>query len=364
MINLFHPYISNKARERVHALLATRWIGQGPEVDKVEKKISRMFKIPYPLTLNNGTAALHLALVMAGVGSGDEVIGTPMTCTASNIPVLYCGAKVVFADIQKESMNICPKSIEQKITPKSKAIICVHWAGYPCDMDEIHRIAKKHKLVVIEDAAHALGAQYKGKCIGSISPFSCFSFQAIKPITSIDGGMLAVNNKINYQRAKLLRWYGLDREFKGDIYKKYSILKEAGYKYHMNDVSAVILSSQLDEWRKINSRREQIARKYIKAFERVPGITLLERKPDRKSANWTFTMYVDRRNDFQKKLEENGIESHLVHVRNDICKLFGGKRQDLPVMNEVEKKYISIPLHNLLTDEDVDKVINVIKSGW
>jgi len=344
--------------------LATRWIGQGIEVNEVEKKISRMFKIPFVLTLNNGTAALHLALTLAGVGKGDEVICTPMTCTASNIPVIHCGAKVVFADIQRESMNIDPKSIEQKITLRTKAIICVHWAGYPCDMDEIHKIAKKHKLIVIEDAAQAVGAKYKDKYIGAISPFTCYSFQAIKPITSVDGGALCVLGQNNYQRGKLLRWYGLDREFQGDIYEKYGLLKEAGYKYHMNDVSAVILSSQLDEWRKINSRREQIARRYFRAFKNLPGITPLERKPDRKSSNWTFTAYVERRDDFQKKLEENGIETNLVHIRNDICPVFGGKRQNLPVMNEVEDKYVSIPLHNLLTNEDVERVIKVIRNGW
>jgi len=364
MIYLFYPYISDKSRERASAVLATRWIGQGIEVDKVEKKISQMFKIPFVSTLNNGTAALHLALVMASVGPGDEVICTPMTCTASNIPVIHCGAKVVFADIQRESMNIDPKSIEQKITPRTKAIICVHWAGYPCDMDEIHKIARKHKLVVIEDAAQAVGAKYKDKYIGAISPYTCYSFQAIKPITSVDGGALCILKEEDYRRVKLLRWYGLDREFQGDIYEKYGLLKEAGYKYHMNDVSAAILSSQLDEFRKINSRREQIARRYFRAFKNLADITLLERKPDRKSSNWTFTMFVERRDDFQKKLEENGIESHLVHIRNDICPIFGGKRQDLPVMNEVEDKYVSIPLHNHLTDEDVEKIINVVKSGW
>ncbi|MFH0907066.1 MAG: DegT/DnrJ/EryC1/StrS family aminotransferase [bacterium] len=363
MINLFYPYISDKARKDADEVLRGRWIGQGPKVDQVEKEFSRKFKIPYVATVNSGTAALHLALISAGVGPGDEVIGTPMTCTATNIPVLYCGAKVVFADIQKETMNIDPKSIEQKITPKTKAILVVHWAGYPCDMDEINKIAKKHNLKVIEDAAQAVGAKYKGKYIGAVSGITCFSFQAIKPITSVDGGIIAGLDKNVFQKAKILRWYGIDREFKGDIHWKYQI-KDVGYKYHMNDLNAAILSAQLKEWSQINSRRKKIANRYLRELKNTPGLTLLSRNNDRQSANWTFTVHVENRNDFQKKLAQEGVESHIVHVRNDICPIFGGKKQELPVMNEIEKNYISIPIHNHLTDDEVGRVIETIKQGW
>ena len=364
MINLFHPYISTQARKDVNELLKGRWIGQGPKVDEVEKEISNKFKIPHVVTVNSGTAALHLALISAGVGPGDEVISTPMTCTATNIPVLYCGAKVVFTDIQKGTMNIDPKSIEEKITPKTKAIMVVHWVGYPCDMDEINKIAKRHNLKVIEDAAQALGAKYKGKYIGAVSDFTCFSFQAIKPITSVDGGMVTALNKKDYQKTKILRWYGIDREYKGDdIHWKYQI-NDVGYKYHMNDVTAAILSAQLKEWQQINSRRKQIANRYLQEFKSVLGLTLLERKKDRQGANWSFTMLVERKDDLQKKLTDHGIESHMIHVRNDICPIFGGKKQDLPIMNEIEDQYVSIPLHNHLTDAQVGKVIKVIKSGW
>ncbi|MBU2472957.1 DegT/DnrJ/EryC1/StrS family aminotransferase [Patescibacteria group bacterium] len=355
--------MSNKAIKDASQVLKTRWIGQGPKVDQVEKKFSKMFKIPYSVTVNSGTSALHLALILAGVGPGDEVISTPITCSATNIPVLYLGGKVVFADIQKETMNIDPKSIEKKVTSKTKAIMAVHWAGYPCDMDEINKIAKKHKLKVIEDGAQALGAKYKGKYVGSVSDFTCFSFQAIKPITSVDGGMLCTLKKKDYQQARILRWYGIDREFKGDIHWKYQI-KDIGYKYHMNDVTAAILSAQLDDWKKISSQREKIAKRYLKELKDVPGLTLLKRHKDRQGANWTFTMHVEKRNDFQKKLAENGIESHIVHVRNDICPIFGGKKQNLPVMNKIESTYVSIPIHNHLTDVDVSKVIKTIRNGW
>ncbi len=292
--------------------------------------------------------------------SGDLILHN---CTATNIPILYCGGRAVFADIKKHSMNIDPKSIAEKITPKTKAIMVVHWAGYPCDMAEIHDIAKAHNLSVIEDAAHALGAKYKNQYIGALSDFTCFSFQAIKQITTVDGGMLTVQKENDYKRAKILRWYGIDREFKGDIYWKYQIT-EPGYKYHMNDMTAAMLDVQLDLLEPALARRREIVLRYLAELKNISGLTLLERKPDRESGNWLFTIQVEKRDDFQKKLAEAEIESHMVHVRNDICPIFGGVRQNLPVMNEVENKYISIPLHNHLTDDDVEKVIRVIKEGW
>jgi len=363
MITMFWPYVPDEAIKAVSEVLKGRWIGQGPRVDAVEKKFSQKFNIPYSVTVNAGTSALHLALKLSNLEEGDEVITTPMTCTATNIPILYSKSKVVFADIQEKTMNIDPEDIKRKITPKTKAIMVVHWAGYPCDMAEINKIAKDYNLKVIEDAAHALGAKYEDKYIGAISDYACFSFQAIKQITSIDGGMLTIQNEDEYKRAKLLRWYGIDREFKGDIYWKYQI-KEIGYKYHMNDVTATILDIQLDKLNDVLKRRKEVADQYLKELRDVPGLTLLDRKPDRESGNWLFTIQVEKRDDFQKKLAENEIESHMVHVRNDICPIFGGTRRDLPTMNKVEDKYLSIPIHNHLTDEDINKVIKTIKSGW
>ncbi|MFA5022546.1 MAG: DegT/DnrJ/EryC1/StrS family aminotransferase [Patescibacteria group bacterium] len=363
MITMFWPYMPQEAITAVSEILKTRWIGQGPRVDEVEKKFCQQFNIPYAATVNSGTAALHLALRLANVGEGDEVITTPMTCTATNIPILYSKSKAVFADIQSNSMNIDPADIKRKITPRTKAIMVVHWAGYPCDMAEINEIAKEHNLKVIEDAAHALGAVYQDKYIGAVSDYTCFSFQAIKQITAIDGGMLTMKTEEDYRRAKVLRWYGIDREFKGDIYWKYQI-KEVGYKYHMNDVTATILAVQLDKVEQVLKKRAEIANRYLTELKNISGLTLLERKADRQSGNWLFTIQVENRDDFQKKLAENDIESHMVHVRNDICPIFGGTRLDLPVMNKLEGKYISIPLHNQLTDEDVSKVIETIKSGW
>lgn len=363
MIYMFWPYISEKVKDAVMDVLETRWIGQGPKVEEAERKFKKILDTPFPVTVNSCTSAIHLALILSGADRESEIVTTPMTCSATNIPILYCGAKAVFADIQKDTLNIDPLSIRKKLTDKTRAIMIVHWAGYPCDMDEILKIAKERNIPVIEDAAHALGAKYKQKPIGAIADFTCFSFQAIKQITSGDGGLLTVLNEKNYKRAKLLRWYGIDREFRGDIYWKYQIT-EVGYKYHMNDMAASMLIAQLDDLEKILKRRKDIADRYRENLKGVSGLELLDKKEDRESSNWLFTMKVKDRENFTKKLLDNDIESHMVHVRCDIYPIFGGKRLELPGMNEVEPEYISIPMHNKLSDEDADKVIKTIKSGW
>jgi dTDP-4-amino-4,6-dideoxygalactose transaminase len=362
-IAMFWPYVSPKVSSEVAKSLKTRWIGQGPKVEEAERKFSKMFNLPFVVTTNNCTAAIHLSFVLAGVKDNDEVITTPMTCSATNIPIFYCRAKPVFADIQENTLNIDPKSIEEKITDKTKAIIVVHWAGYPCDMDEILDIAKRRNLFVIEDAAHAVGAYYRGKPIGSLSDCTCFSFQAIKQITTVDGGMLIVKTQDNYKRAKLLRWYGIDREFTGDIYQKFNV-KEFGYKYHMNDVTAAMLVVQLDDLPKVLARRAKIAKVYREGLKDVAGLELLENKDDRKSGNWLFTIKVENRKGFMEKLSQHQIESSMVHIRSDVYPIFGGKRLDLPTMNKVEDKYVSIPLHCKLTDADVNRAVKVIRSGW
>ncbi|MFH1782726.1 MAG: DegT/DnrJ/EryC1/StrS family aminotransferase [Candidatus Omnitrophota bacterium] len=364
MINMFWPYMSEKVYDNLKEVLKTRWIGQGPKVEEAERKFKKMLGFAYPVTVNSCTSAIHLALIMSGVKSDNEVVTTPMTCSATNIPILYTGAKTVFADIQRDTLNIDPESIKKKITDRTKAILVVHWAGYPCDMDEILKIGKEHNVPVIEDAAHAFGATYKGKNIGSIGDFTCFSFQAIKQITSGDGGLLTVLKQDQYKRAKLLRWYGIDREFRGDIYWKYQI-KEVGYKYHMNDIAASMIVDQLDDLKKVLKKRREISDRYRDGLKGVEGLTLLSKKDDRVSGNWLFTMRVKDRKGFMKKLLANDIESHMVHVRCDIYPIFGGKRlEELEVMNEVEPEYVSIPLHYNLTDNDVEKVIKTIKSGW
>ena len=212
-IVLFHPHISDKARNYVNETLNTRWIGQGPKVDKFENMfVDRFAKDHHALSCGSGTDALHLSYLLAGLKHGDEVIVPLFTCTATNIPFLYMGVKIVFADVQPGTLNIDPKHVAELVNSNTKAIVCVHYGGLPCDMAELNAIASKWGIPIIEDAAHALGATYNGQSIGSISDFTMFSFQAIKHITTGDGGMVTMKkNSELYEKAKRLRWFGIDR---------------------------------------------------------------------------------------------------------------------------------------------------------
>jgi perosamine synthetase len=335
-------------------------------VKEFEDNFREVIGAPYPVAVNSCTSALFLAVAMAGIKYGDEVITTAQTMMATSHAIIAQQARPVFTDVQYMTGNIDPNDIEHRITERTKAILVVHWAGYPCDLDEIHAVASNHNLPVIEDAAHALGAQYKGRAIGSISPYTCFSFQATKHITTGDGGMLCLTKEDKYQEAKRRRWYGIDR-----INRKPSVLGEAewnvtetGYKYHMNDIAASSGVEHLKELETIFDRRASIVKRYREELNKVPGIILFETKEDRVSANWLFTMHVEKRTDFAKAMHARGVDVSVVHLRIDRNDVFGGLRDDLPVLEKFTETHISIPLHNNLTDEEVEYVIKSIKKGW
>jgi len=213
-IPLFKVFIPESVIEPLREVLLSGYIGEGPRVEEFEQQLALWFNNDNVLALNNGTATLQLALRLANVGYGDEVVSTAMTCTATNEPILAMGAKIVWADIDPWTGNINPDDVAKKVTPKTKAIMCVHWGGYPCDLDELNAIAAEHGIKLIEDACHAFSSIYHGKPIGSHSDFACFSFQAIKEMTTVDGGALVCKSKADRERGRLLRWYGIDRKSK------------------------------------------------------------------------------------------------------------------------------------------------------
>ena len=364
-IRMFSTYVTEKAIERAANTLRSGYIGEGKEVAILESRFKEIIGADYPVAVNSGTSALHLALVVAGIKPGDEVITTAQTMAATSHAIMMQFAKPVFADIQYETGNINPDDIEHRITEKTKAILPVHWAGYPCDMDEIHKIAEKHNLAVIEDAAHAIGAEYKGKKIGTVSPCACFSFQAIKHITTGDGGMVCFGNKEKYDEGRRRRWFGIDR-----INRKESILgepewnvSEVGYKYHMNDIAASLGIENLSMLNEIIERRRQIAKWYREEFEGLNGIRLMKEKNDRKSAFWLFTIHVERKIDFIKMMRKKGIEVSVVHNRIDTNNIFGPLRKDLPELEKYTETHICIPIHNSLKDDEVKHIINSVREG-
>jgi dTDP-4-amino-4,6-dideoxygalactose transaminase len=363
-IVLFRPHIPSKAIEYVSDVLSTRWIGQGPKVDLFEARFNDLINSPAGIAVGSGTDALHLAYLLAGVGPGDEVITPVFTCTATNIPLLYIGAKPVFTDIQEHTMNMEPRDIEHRITSKTKAISCVHYGGLPCDMDEIYEIARKYNLPVIEDAAHAVGASYKNRSIGEISDFTMFSFQAIKHISTGDGGYLAFKNPDILEKARRLRWFGIDRNAKTKGIWDNDVT-EVGYKYQMTDISAALGLAALDEWDETFIIRQNLFNRYLSNLKTVSEITVVgDGLTDRVHGAWLMTIMLDEPELLQKKLLLHKIESNQVHFRNDRYSIFGERRTDLPIMDKVESRYLVLPLHTHMTLQDVDRICDVIRSGW
>lgn len=364
-IVLFHPHISDLAREMVASQLGSRWIGQGTAVDDFEREFSKRFCSRLStLAVGAGTDALHLAYLLAGIEPGDEVITPLFTCSATTIPLLYIGAKPVFADVQPHTLNMDPNHVRELITHRTKAIICVHYGGLPCDMDELRAVADEAGIPIIEDAAHAIGASYKGQGIGSISEFTMFSFQAIKSITTADGGMLALKDASLLPKAKRLRWFGIDREAKQQSNWDNDI-REVGYKYQMTDIAAVMGLAALEEWGQTWSHRRRLFAAYEAGLSDVPGLRFIGGNySDRVHAAWLCTVAVDGgRLPLQRKLRENNIESGQVHYRNDRYTIFKEYKGHYPNMDAIEDDYLVLPLHTQMTIEDVEKVVKVVQSG-
>lgn len=364
-IVLFHPHIPKNAIEEVTKVLQSRWIGQGPRVAEFEKKFSDRFAGGgTSLAVGSGTDALHLAYILAGLQPGDEVITPVFTCTATTIPFLYMGVTFRFADVDPETLNINVNHVRELVNEKTKAIVCVHYGGLPCDMDELNAIAREYNIPIIEDAAHALGATYKGKKIGEISAFTMFSFQAIKHMTTGDGGMLVVQDKNLVAKGERIRWFGIDRSNKqkgtweNDIW-------EVGYKYQMTDIGAALGLTALQEFDEVLTHRQRLFDEYRKGLKGAQGIKLIgANHTDRTHAAWLCTAILERRHDFMLKLRDNHIESGQVHYRNDRYSVLGGRRTNLPHMDSVEDNYIVLPLHTKMTLENVQYICEVIKSGW
>jgi dTDP-4-amino-4,6-dideoxygalactose transaminase len=362
---LFHPHIPRGAKFKINEVLNSRWIGQGPRVKEFESKFSDKFaKNQKAIAVGSGTDALHLSYILAGLKSGDEVITTIFTCTATNIPFLYMGVKPVFVDIQKHTLNIDPSKIESEITNKTKAIVVVHYGGFPCDMVEINAIAEKYNIPVIQDSAHALGASYNGKPITEFSDFSMFSFQAIKHLTTGDGGMITLNSESLSKKAERLRWFGIDREGKqSGIWE--NDITEVGYKYQMTDLSAAIGLAGLEEIDETLDYRKKLFTIYENELSNFADVSIVGKsRPDRTHAAWMFTILVKDRKALQQKLRTFKIESNQVHFRNDMYSIFEKDNREFPVMDELEDDYLVLPLHTKVKFEDILRITDIIKTGW
>lgn len=364
-IPLFTVYMNPDVDTPLLEVLHSGYIGQGPKVEEFEQKLAEYIGNQNVLTVNSATSGLHLALRLARVSEGSEVISTAMTCTATNMPILANGAKIVWADIDPDTGLIDPLDIERKITYKTKAIVVVDWGGTPCDMDAIMAIGKKYAVPVIEDAAHALGASYKGKKIGTIADFTVFSFQAIKHITTVDGGAVFCNDTGDFKRGKLLRWYGIDREGERKDFRCEEDIKEWGYKFHMNDVNAVIGIHQLPHLNDILKRHRENAQYYLEYLNRACFVPIANPESydyDFVSSYWLYTVLLPdapTRLRFMQFMKENNVMVSQVHARNDLHTTFLPYQVNLPGVASFVDRQVSIPVHWKLDTGDLTKIKNL-----
>jgi len=354
-ITMFHPYVTEKMRKAAYDTLGERFIGQGPKVDEFEDKFKEKFNVPFAISVNSGSAALETAFDLLDLKAGDRVVTTPLTCSATNLPLIRRGCELVWADIRKDTLNIDQDDVAKKVLKYGdiKAIMNVHLGGIKSDLEA-------GIIPIIDDACQALGF-YHDK-----ATYTCYSFQAIKTLTTCDGGMIVVKNSEDYQKAKLLRWFGINREIKRAndwrAWREREMLFDvtiAGHKRHMNDVAASMGIAGLEDFDEILNYRKQIFDIYRTIQSN--GLKLIDSDTN---AYWLATFLIEDRENFIKKLFDYNIETNIVQSRNDVYNIFGGERQELPNMNWAEDRYLSIPLNNIMTLEDAYYIKNVIESGW
>jgi len=368
------PSIGKEEISEVVKTLKSGWIGTGPKTIAFEKALAAHIGSKHCVSVNSCTAALHLSLIALGIKDNDEVITTPMTFAATANVILQERAKPVFSDIDRETMNIDPQKIAEKITPKTRAIMPVHFAGQPCDMDSIMKIAKENNLSVIEDAAHAVGAEYHGKKIGTIGDLTCFSFYPNKNMTTIEGGAVTTEKTEWAENIASNRLHGLSK----DAWQRYSskklIISEAiypGYKYNMTDVQASLGLHQLKKLDGFIKKREELAELYNKELKGTEGITLPKEISGIKHARHLYIILLDleklkiERNDFVSALRaENigaGIHYTPIHIHPYYRKTFGFKKGDFPNAEHIGERTVSLPLQPGMEKEDVKGTANAVK---
>jgi dTDP-4-amino-4,6-dideoxygalactose transaminase len=391
-IPLFKVFMAPTAGEEVSKVLHSGFIGQGPKVEELEHQLSKHFVVNTSniLTFNSATSAEHLAYHLLkkesilttnfqwgqavehwpGLNEDDEVLTTALTCTATNWPILANGLKLKWVDIDPTTMNMCLEDLKSKLSEKTKIVTVVHWGGYPVDLNKLQEIRKEFynqygfKFIVIDDSAHAFGSKLDGELIGTFDTISTFSLQAIKHITSVDGGFWITPYSELNQRGKLQRWYGIDRDGPRTDFRCEADVLEWGFKFHMNDVSATVGIENLKHYNTILGGHKSNGKYYNEALKNIPGVRLLENDPRKESSFWLYTLRVDNRNDFMRYMSENGVSTSRVHERNDKHTCVLDYRAELPNVDEVVKDMICLPVGWWVNNEDRERIVDLIKKGW
>ncbi|MBO5081761.1 MAG: UDP-4-amino-4,6-dideoxy-N-acetyl-beta-L-altrosamine transaminase [Lachnospiraceae bacterium] len=367
-------YIDQDDVDAVVATLMSNLITCGPKVEALEHKLCEITGAKYAVVVSNGTAALHLAAMAAGIGEGDEVIVSSITFAASSNCVLYCGGKPVFADIKSDTYNIDPESIKKLITPKTKAVVAVDFTGQAAELNEIRKICQENNLILIEDAAHSLGTIYDGQPVGSIADMTTFSFHPVKTVTGGEGGAITTNDEELFRKLRLLRTHGITRNASemahptDDPWYQEQIC--LGYNYRMTDFQAALIISQLNKLPAFSKRRKEIVKKYDEAFCKMPEIKVQREIPESDTTRHLYILRLDldrlsctRREFFDALNAENTVpQVHYLPVYwHSYYEKLGYKKGLCPNAESYYEESMSIPLYYSLTDEDVEDVIAAVK---
>ena len=362
MLPLVKPYIApqEEMMPEIEKVLYSGYIAEGEAAWKFEEEFQKFIDNPNTLAVQSGTAALHLALLSLNVGPGDEVISTPMTAEPTNTTIAFTGAQVVWGDVDPNTGLLDSKFVREKITERTKAIMLVHYAGMVCDMDQFNKLSEETGIPVIEDSAHCLGGKYNGKVIGSNSQYTCFSFQAIKQMTTVDGGAIAFRNPDEVEPARRLRWFGLDKK----VSRLQNDIKRAGYKYGINNITGIIGQVQLRHAQEVIDKYISNGKYYDEALRGIPGVTMVPYYENTEPSYWLYTLKVENRDDFCKMMEKSDIMASPLHHRSDTHSVFSGSRCELPGMEEWYKSFVHIPCGWWVDEEMREKIVEAIKRGW
>jgi len=367
MIPVYRPYYDEKEMKYLKAVIESGWWGMGPKTVEFEEKFAQYIGTRYALGLNSGTAALHLALMCIDVQNA-EVISPSMTFVSTNHAILYNGGIPVFCDVEYDNLNVTAQEIEKLITDKTKAIIVVHYGGYACDMDSIMELARAHNLYIIEDCAHACGGKYKDKMLGSIGDFGCFSFQAVKNLSTGDGGMITTDNEEWTKRIKRLRWVGISKDTfergAGNNYDWFYDVTELGFKYHMNDIIAAIGLAQLEKIEWMNDKRRYWSSRYRESLKNISEIKCPPVKDYMFPACHNFVIKAEGRDELRKVLMEKGITTGVHYYPNHLFDMYKEYYRKLPVTESVWKNLVTLPLYPDLEEKDFQLIIKTIRDFY
>ena len=366
-IQIFKPWFGEEEYRALREPLQTGWLGSGPKVKEFEKRFAEYIGVKHAIALNSATAALHLAMLVSKV-EGRDVLTTPMTFVSTNHAISYAGGRPVFCDIEEDTLNIDPQEIEHRLTADTRAILVVHYGGHPCDMDPILEIARKHHLVLIEDAAQACGGTYRGRKLGSIGDIGCFSFESKKNLSTGDGGMLTTDDDAAAERVRRLKWMGISRgtweRFQTDQAGRaweYDVT-EVGFKYQMNDIAAALGLVQLDKLDRGNAIRRGLVERYRRAFAALEGVDLLAQREYGQSACYCAVIRTNERDALCDYLAECDIESGVHFYPNHLLPVYQAcNTSPLPVTEAVWKRILTLPLYPDLREEEQDRVIDGVR---